>query len=691
VFQFFGKKAAGGSEYGLEEIPLLAALSPAEVRFVEKRIRLVDYKKNDIVYKQGDEADAFYVVRSGRLRVFTRASDGYEKTVSYLYRGDYFGEISILTGSPHSVTVEALNDSLVLRLDKKDFSELLKNAPALALHLSRSLSLKLRDSSEGERRGGAKIVSIYNLRHGVGQTTFAVNFAVSLREESRRAVLYIDMTPPGKGVKDLLGPSGTAQVLDLGATEVSREGEVAKYLSEYQPGINVLHLTSSKSDGFSSRRLGTLLSYLISQFHYVLIDLPREVSESAFKVLTQSDMMYVLTEGQPEDLDETRGLISKMKDAFTFADDQIKIILMRTRGDQTVSIRQVRGILGRPVFVSLPHASELRSEARSLGSKPHVLTHPDSAYSFVVRFVARDLAGRLTGIALGSGAAHGFAHIGVLKVLEEARIPVDMVAGSSMGALLGALWAAGRSAQELEDIALALDKKSAFFNIIGIDDFSIAHQGFFKGRQVMRYLRGLLGTKTFEDLRCRLRVVATNLFTSEEVVFDEGDVADAVRASISIPGIFRPHRINGKVLIDGGVVDPLPVDVLARQGVRKIIAVNVLSGPSDIMERKEVVRRRAEKIAERVRMKGPIREWFYGLGKRLGRRYEANIFNVIMNTIQFMEYSIAQTSTQNADVVIHPVVADAQWMEFYSARKFIEMGERKTREALAEIQKLVAE
>ncbi len=694
MFPFpFNKKLDINKEYSLTEIPLFTNLSPSDLKFVEKRIRLVEYKKNEIVYSQGAEPDAFYVICSGRFRVFIR-SGSTERTVTYLYRGDYFGEISILTGKPHSVTVEAINDSLVLKLSKNHFNELLKSVPSMALHLSRSLGLRLRDESK-EETGQAKIVAIYNLKEGVGQTTFVENLALSIQREIKKPVLYIDMNTDGKAGRDLLGPEKKYEVLHIGEMDISRDSEIDKFLCDSSLGVTLLNLQNGgdgNHDNIYEKKLTTLLTYLVSRFNFVLVDLPREINEIVFKVLSQSDVIYVLTDGELMDLDKCRSVISEMKKSFTFGDEQIRLILSEAQGKEHPPVREIEKIIGHKVFALLPRAAEVEKQnvlAQPLTESSHFGKDEQSSYYRATHYLARELSGKLVGLALGSGAAHGFAHVGVIKVLERAGIPIDVIAGSSMGSLIGTLWASGYSAQDLEKLALSFDKKNSFFKLLGFGDFSIAHQGFFKGRMVVRFLRTLLGQKTFQDLKIPMKIVATNLLTAEEVVFEEGDLVEAIRASISIPGIFRPFRINGKILIDGGVIDPVPVKVLTRMGVRKIIAVNVLSGPSDILIRREILKHKAEEMEKKAREGGPLQRWFFELKKRIGNHYAANIFNVLMNTIQFMEYSIASTATTEADVVIHPVIYDANWIEFYSAEKFVRIGEEKASEQLLEIQKLV--
>ena len=204
-------------------------------------------------------------------------------------------------------------------------------------------------------------------------------------------------------------------------------------------------------------------------------------------------------------------------------------------------------------------------------------------------------------------------------------------------------------------------------------------------------MESYLGNKTFQDLKMPVKVVATDLFTSEEVVLDTGSVVDAVRASISIPGIFRPVFYQGRYLIDGGVIDPLPVRVLTSMGIKKIIAVNVLPGPKDRIERNRL---REENRHQKKQILAQQNLWNRLVSQGLDKvydRYAVNIFNVIMSTIQFMEHEMAESSSARADVLIHPIVREAHWAEFYSPDKFIKVGEEKTLEQLEEIKRLLAE
>jgi len=176
------------------------------------------------------------------------------------------------------------------------------------------------------------------------------------------------------------------------------------------------------------------------------------------------------------------------------------------------------------------------------------------------------------GLALSGGGVRGLAHIGVLKVLERENIPVDFLAGTSMGGVIAAGYAAGLSPVHLEQEALHMGRLR---NLITLIDRSLPSLGLVEGKRIQEYLVQHLGEVTFADLRLPLGLVAVDLVTGEEVVLREGSVVEAVRATISLPGIFAPTRLNDRLLVDGGLLNNLPADVVREMGAEVVIAVDV--------------------------------------------------------------------------------------------------------------------
>jgi NTE family protein len=172
------------------------------------------------------------------------------------------------------------------------------------------------------------------------------------------------------------------------------------------------------------------------------------------------------------------------------------------------------------------------------------------------------------GLALGGGAALGLAHIGVLKVLAEEGIRIDCVAGTSAGSIVGAAFCAGLSWQEIRDRARRLEWSH-------LASLMVPRRGFLRLDKMERYIETSMGVRSFSDLEIPFAAVATDIATGQEVVFDSGPLGRALRASCSVPGIFEPLEIDGRILVDGGLVNDVPADVARRLGARVVLAVNL--------------------------------------------------------------------------------------------------------------------
>ena len=188
------------------------------------------------------------------------------------------------------------------------------------------------------------------------------------------------------------------------------------------------------------------------------------------------------------------------------------------------------------------------------------------------------------GLALGSGGARGLAHIGVIQVLEEHEVSIDVVAGSSIGALVGALYGSGNDGEALHRIA----SDATLLKIMPLFDPSLRH-GFLGGTKLERLIKKFVGGRRVEDCRIPLAVIATDLRSGEVVIFREGDLASVVRASISVPWVFRPVTIDGRLLADGGLSMPVPAEPVRDIGADVVIAVDLdwerpVSDQSDVQE-----------------------------------------------------------------------------------------------------------
>jgi len=322
-------------------------------------------------------------------------------------------------------------------------------------------------------------------------------------------------------------------------------------------------------------------------------------------------------------------------------------------------------------------------------------------------------AKKKVGLVLGSGAARGLAHVGAVKALQEQRIPVDCIAGASIGALVGACYARNGDITEFEHVVLKTD----FKRFLGLVDVNLAlmSKGLVQGNKVKELLKPLIGDVTFKDLQIPLAVVATDVYTGEEVILREGSVLEAVRASISMPVIFTPVKIGKKFLIDGGVVDPLPVKVARSMGAGRVIACNVVHDPGKMMEgrrRESTAEKEAPPVcrepdcsdrvsAFQAQMDKCVQEGNVNLCRiknfigELTRHAEPkpgkvkddtpDVFNVLMQVIYVAAYKLIQPQIKEADFVVTPDAAHIELLAFYRGKELIQLGYAAMKQMLPQI------
>jgi NTE family protein len=303
------------------------------------------------------------------------------------------------------------------------------------------------------------------------------------------------------------------------------------------------------------------------------------------------------------------------------------------------------------------------------------------------------------GLALSSGSARGWAHIGVLEALQEARIPIHCIAGSSIGAYVGAVFAGGGLAS-LKQFALTMDWRK----VLSYIDVVFPKSGFLDGKRVAELFTMHTSAKTFEDLSIPLKIIATDLYSGERVVLDSGSLVEAIRASISVPGVLTPYFHSGRWLVDGGLVDPTPVQVVREMGAERVIAVDLNSGlvskPRRSKEsttfieasrkvdneRREVVAKLVERYGQaeqKVRQK--IRQWFSRTNAR------PHIIDVIGSSVGIMQEQISAVHLKMyaPDILIQPQLGDLKMFDFDQAERSIREGYRRTQEQMESIQALL--
>jgi NTE family protein len=244
------------------------------------------------------------------------------------------------------------------------------------------------------------------------------------------------------------------------------------------------------------------------------------------------------------------------------------------------------------------------------------------------------------GLALGGGFARGIAHIGVLKVLEEAQIPVRFVAGTSVGALIGAIYCSGLSVAELEEIAFRVRSRH-------IAQWTLSRLGIASNQRMAVFLHRILKQQTFEDLKIPLAVVATDFATGEAVSFRSGPLIDAVRASCAYPGMFLPVEVNGRLMVDGMLAHPVPSVPLREMGARRVLSISLKGG---------------------LNASGP-----------------RHVFDVIGQSFSIALEHTSRVWRGASDLVVEPDVSGFAYDDFARAGEMIQAGEVAMRQALPQL------
>lgn len=294
------------------------------------------------------------------------------------------------------------------------------------------------------------------------------------------------------------------------------------------------------------------------------------------------------------------------------------------------------------------------------------------------------------GLALGSGGAKGLSHIGVLKILEKENIAISYIVGSSIGALIGGLFAKGYKAEEIEKFAIELsENKEQFYNLF---DFSKSLQGIIKGERILNYIDNLLNGITFKELNIPFIPISVDLISGEKIYIQEGKVSEGIRASISIPVIFQPFSWKDKLLVDGGVLAPLPVKELKEIYKPDIVIAVSLHKKFKWSPQHNIkidFPYQPDSLSEKIAYKLTQTNIFREFQKRLNPLLNPSLFEVLLHTIDIMNYEIEESSIKEADIVINPEVQDYGTFDFQKAKEIIEKGEKATLDKIEQIKNLI--
>lgn len=639
--------------YFLRRNPLFGPLGDDVLEELVNVLKSRPLAQGGTLVRSGDTSDGLYFIRSGRARILTRGDDGTDKTLAYLGRGDAVGEMSLLTGEPHGYQVVTDTACEFLVLTKADFDALLEKHPLMAIHLSRAITKRLAVSFHNthDKPRRPQIIALIPALPHEAIILSTINLAIALVEQTRRRVLVVDLFPRNGDLARALNlPPPPVSMESLKDEDLLDLNHLHRQIRQHASGLELLSIAPKLLKGGLLDDIPPLLTLLKDHYDFTLVLAPLEENPISPIVLPEVDKALLISWDQAPELT-----------ASVFGAYRANLG-PHQNATMTLHLQHPTSASAELVDFRIPWTEALHLPFRETGN-PY-LNGPDAARALAaLERVARAIGHLRVGLAMGSGAAYGYAVIGLLKVFEREGIPIDLVAGTSMGALLGSYFCAGLTPAQVEQQARSITSSWLRKNIL--TDLSLPNSGFLAGHTLHAYLRGVLGNVEFHQMPIPFAAVATDIRTGNEIVLREGRVADAVRASTSLPIVFKPYLHQGHYLVDGGLVNPVPTSIVAQMGADILISLNLTAKPS---VRRGLSRSR---IAFPLAPRSP------------------SMAEVFFKMIYTMQYEIAQARTEIAHVVIAPNMQGFLWTDFHRSDDILRVGETAALEAVPKIKTLL--
>lgn len=578
------------------------------LQHVLPRVEWVELGGGDVLLRQNEVDESLFFVVSGRLRVFTTDADGNRTEIGEIARGETVGEMAFFTGEPRTATVAAVRDSVLARFSKEVFRELLLAYPLVSLNMTRLVIERLKRTTQG-RPPVAKPVTIgvLAITEGVQPQEFAAALAQRLARFGKTAVVDAAAVDARLGFAAAQAP--------LQASELAR-------------------------------RVAITLEQIESEHQYVLFVADATPSEWTRRCTRHCDELLLVADAdQPPALHpiETACL---GPDAAERAAINRQLVLLHP--DDRLS----------------PTGTGRWLAPRTLAGHVHVRRTLVRDWLRLARLVS----GNAVGLVLSGGGARGFAHLGVLKALEEARVDFDLAAGTSIGAVMAAYAAMDMPMTQVIAAARAAFKTNPTgdFNLVPL-------LSLIGGRRLRQTIDNAVVNSRgqhidIEDLWKGYFCVSSNYSTAREAVLTRGPLAKSIRASVSIPGALPPVMLDGELHIDGGSFNNFPTDVMMRRGAARIVGVNLL--------RERDARYALDDVPDGMEL---LRDKLRGRG----RRYQLpSLTSLLLNTSTMYSYARQQQAQADVDLYFAPDVGRYGMLEWAQFDRIVELGYQHAREQI---------
>jgi NTE family protein len=618
-------------------------------------VRLETYKKSKIIYQPGTRPSHFYLVHDGEVQVLKRGVNE-NRLVLIAGVGDVFGEVSFLSEEEHTTLAIATLDSVLYRIDGKAFLKLLAEEPSVGHAFTLLLSRRIRNNLISVKNLPSEVNGIvFPQRPELGRLITSLLAEEMIRLHAERPIILSLTNSPI--------PDGAIPFHNL--IERMDEDDIIDIRLNFKKRAPIIH---ANLKGLSKARIGRalpgFLGLLKKHFRMILID-GSELADHPIliRMISQCDHV-ILTRLFPLTLQDNLWKAAAVQYRGVMNDFSHKLITLSYEPHSTVRPRdsfqqavEARSFLGcaRPEL----HINHFRLKRTRTGDE----MTPDQQMRSGIGRLARRLAGITRGLCLGGGGARSLAHLGVVDVFEQQGIEYDAICGTSMGAIIGAGYAMGLKTKEVRYfIRKFIPSASAIL------DKNFPLISFFRGDRIAAIIRHVFWDVHFEDLEIPFFCNSSDLNTGQMIVFDRARLTTALRASISLPGIFPPFRMRHFSLVDGGVLNNLPGDIMRKRGFHRVIGVNVTP---------RIDRRASSTLIESER--GYVRGLFEYFTL-------PPILKIVTRSINLQGRALLNLRMNDFDHVIHPDVSSYEIFDFNRLDEIIERGRAATEQEIKRVQ-----
>ena len=633
--------------------PLFRGIPPANVSAIVQLFERRHCPADTVIVREGEAGDALFIVEVGLVEVFLQSATGETTVLTRLGPGEAFGEMSVLTGERRSAGVRTIAPTTVRVVPREGFLQAASETPLLLFNLSRILVGRLsRANQQASDVRGSEVVAIIGRLPPLIGSLVATNVAAAVSATARQRVLLVDR--PESQASTLPGRDRSPALADIWRRAESRLRVPALSFGSARFMAVGLPADGGLLEGIQPLSLTEALSWFRQNARFTILNLVGEDRGDVLSILPHVDRTYLLVTTAQLATTYASELVSGFSQLRPDVRERAFPVLLSDEG-LSLSAVKARSIerLGVPARVILPGPAQLLRDA-ARHRPPLAIEARHLSFSRAMHWLARDISHLKVGVALGAGGARGFAHVGALRFLEENDIPNDYLAGTSMGSVIGAPRALGMDTVQGQETMRMLHDK--FTNLLKPKWGLGMLQGLFSPEAVEATYRELVGDATFEELPVPFAVVAADLETSRPIVFTTGPLADALRASSSIPGVWPPKVIGKMRLVDGAVLNPVPTQVVRDMGADVVVAVD-LSAKGD----------------------APPNEG----------GSQPNVLQTVLRCVDIMTADRAVRDCLLADVVIRPRFEITGWKSFDHADAYAEAGYLAASQMFNALQKLL--